>query len=150
MPAVVYDPDFAELRLANNWVGSILECDPDCANFGELAVYDLTGPVGSPSLDFVNLVYSDAERTWADYPPNDNFAPQLGATNRIYCGDSRLQNLVFRDGSYYTAQTIFTPTNNATTCTVQWWEFTHGSVDAAPGCRAGVVARAPADRRAVR
>jgi uncharacterized repeat protein (TIGR01451 family) len=127
VPATVYDPDLAEVYLAYNYSGSVPEFDIDTgirSHYGELYLWTISGPVSSPQLEFASIVYSCEECTWADWTPQANFLPQLGSTNKISPGDSRLQNLVFRDGTYYTCHTVFFPTNNPKTAVVQWWQFT--------------------------
>ena len=76
-------------------------------------------------------------------PTAANFAPQQGAgTNKIFIGDARIQNVIYRNGSLWCAQHVFLPTNAATRTAVQWWEFTpgttvlqHGRMDDATGAK---------------
>src|SRR5262249_17268895 len=60
------------------------------------------------------------------YPVEDNFLPQLGTTNKINAGDARMGNVLYRNGTLWCAQTIFTPTNAPTYSSIQWWELTPG------------------------
>ncbi|MDB6035817.1 MAG: hypothetical protein JWM16_6155, partial [Verrucomicrobiales bacterium] len=128
VPAVVYDPDLPEVYVAYNYSGSVLETDVDTgvtSHYGELYLWSINATNGgAPVMTFATIVYSCQECTWADFTAQSNFAPQLGSTNKIYTGDSRLQNLVFREGTYYTTHTVFSPTNNPSIALVQWWQFT--------------------------
>jgi uncharacterized protein (TIGR03437 family) len=52
-----------------------------------------------------------------------DFAPQLGSTQKIDTGDSRLQNCVLRNGSIWCTQHIFLPVQNPQRTAVQWWQI---------------------------
>ena len=60
--------------------------------------------------------------TWASAPPgNQDFAPQLGSDKRINCLDSRIQNVVYANGSIFGVHTVFFPAAAPTCSAVQWF-----------------------------
>ena len=129
IPAATYDPTNEVLYLVSNYNGWYTNSLGD--NVGALAVYSISGPVGSAV--FTNIAFADNNLTgdynppWESYSPTyGNFAPQLGSTNKIDTGDARIKNVVFRNGSVWAAHTIFEPINTPTHSAVQWWEVTPG------------------------
>jgi len=116
---------------------------------GRLRLFTISGPVDDPIFNdfepglFVGAGQAFGNPTWASVPPgNDNFAPQVGTTNKIYVGDARIQNVVFRNGALWTTHHVYLPTNNPNRVSVQWWSLTpggsvlqHGRMDDASGAR---------------
>jgi uncharacterized repeat protein (TIGR01451 family) len=86
---------------------------------------------------FISAGVAWGSPSWVGFPPgNTNFAPQLGSPSRIFIGDARIQNVVYRNGLLWTAHHVFLPTNGPTRSAVQWWcatpggtVFQHGRVD---------------------
>src|ERR1041384_2571029 len=69
----------------------------------------------------------ETAKPWSDSPPGDgNFAPQLGSTQKINNGDSVIQNVVYRNGSLWCAQTVFLPAGSPTRSAIQWWQLSTG------------------------
>ncbi|MBT5873252.1 MAG: T9SS type A sorting domain-containing protein, partial [Candidatus Latescibacteria bacterium] len=62
---------------------------------------------------------------WNELPPSGgaDFAPQRDSSDRIQTNDSRVQNVVFRNGYLWSTQTVFIPTGSPTRSAVQWWQF---------------------------
>jgi uncharacterized repeat protein (TIGR01451 family) len=110
VPAMTYDPDLATVYLLSDWSGS----------YG-LRVFSITGPVNAPAL-VNNAIYVVPDNVWSDFPPYQNFAPQLGTTNKIATDDARIQNVVYRGGSLFACQTIFEPGAGPVTSSVVFWE----------------------------
>jgi hypothetical protein len=67
---------------------------------------------------------------WADFETNIiNLLPQSNLTTGIFPGDSRMQSVVYRNGSLWCTHTVLFPYTNATRAAVQWWELgTNGTV----------------------
>src|SRR6185503_20457845 len=64
---------------------------------------------------------------WADFIPSFNdILPQQGSNRKIYAGDSRLANVVYREGTLFTTHTVFAPATSPTRAGVQWWEVSPG------------------------
>ncbi len=126
VPAINYDDNYATNFLVAN-VGTFAD------GLGRLRLLSLSGPVNDPVFNEYNQVLYVAAGAnfnfpgWASEAPGDgNLAPQLGTTNRIFISDSRIQNVVYRNGALWTAHHVFLPTNAPTRVAVQWWSFTTG------------------------
>jgi hypothetical protein len=112
-PALTYDPNLATLYLLESW---------SSAN-GLLRMSTITGAVGSEVLT-TGVALPAAPQPWQAVEPTINFAPQLGSTKDIDTDDDRLDWTVYRNGSLWTAQTIFLPaTGTPNRCSVQWWQI---------------------------
>ena len=64
--------------------------------------------------------------TWQDRQPNNgaDFAPQFGLSVKVQNNDSRVGNLVYRNGYLWFAHTVFLPgTGTPTHSAIQWWQF---------------------------
>ncbi|HVA39079.1 MAG TPA: Ig domain-containing protein [Candidatus Binataceae bacterium] len=122
-PALTYDPNIATLYLLESW----------SSTNGLLRMSTITGAVGSEVLT-VGVALPAAPQPWQAVEPTLNFAPQLGSTEDIDTDDDRLDWTVYRNGSLWTAQTIFLPASGTPNrCSVQWWQ-----VDTAAGDLGGI------------
>lgn len=122
VPAVTYDASLNKVYLVQNW---------NSTN-GVLRLYSIAGDIGSEQLVLTNG-YCSATAGWASQPTGGmDFAPQQDVTNLLQAGDARIQNVVYRSGSIWCAQTVFfpinTPTNNPSRSAVQWWEITTNAI----------------------
>jgi hypothetical protein len=116
VPAVTYDNTLDTLYLLQVW-------NPNFGGKGWLRLYKITGAVGSEQFTAVTFV--EIPSPW-DYLPNvgwNDFAPQLGSTRKIMNNDSRMQNLVYRNGSLWATHTAFLPANSGTRSSVQWYQI---------------------------
>ncbi len=117
VPAVTYDNSLSTLYLIQDWNGN-------SAGSGYLRLYTITGAVGS---EVVTLgVFVVTANPWqSSSSTSGDFAPQMGTANKIAANDSRIQNVVYRNGSLWTTHSIFLPASGTTTrSSVQWWEIT--------------------------
>ncbi len=142
VPAFNYDDTYPTNFLVANWNGN-------ADGFGYLRLFSVSGPVGAEVFtDYgTNGLFVNGAPTgnppWETFSPTgDNFAPQLGTTDKIFIGDARMQDVVYRNGTLWCAQHIFLPADTPTRCAVQWWEITpggtvlqRGRVDDASGSR---------------
>ena len=72
------------------------------------------------AVSFVGLTNT----RWGFQPPGGNdFAPHKDTSNKIQNNDSRIQNVVYRNGSLWTAHNAFLPVGAVTRTAVQWWEI---------------------------
>jgi uncharacterized repeat protein (TIGR01451 family) len=118
VPAATYDNTLDTLYLVGHWSNN------NGNNFGFLRTYTLTGSVSNPTFTADQYVSTLDPIPWESFAPNDdNILPQAGTTNLIYAGDSRLQNVVYRNGSLWTAHTVFLPSGTKTRTAAQWWEI---------------------------
>jgi uncharacterized repeat protein (TIGR01451 family) len=127
VPAVNYDETYRTNFFVANWRGNF-------EGLGFLRMFSVSGPIGAEVFnDYgTNGLYVDnfpvGNPPWDDYSPNDdNFAPQLGSTARIYAGDARIQNVVFRNGTLWCTHTVFLLNSGPQRSAVQWWEISQGS-----------------------
>ncbi len=112
-PVLTYDPNVPTLYVLESW---------SSAN-GLLRLSTITGAVGSEMLT-TGVALPAAPQPWQAVEPTTNFAPQLGSTEKIDTDDDRLDWTVYRNGSLWTAQTIFLPaTGTPNRCSVQWWQI---------------------------
>jgi Putative Ig domain len=129
-PALTYDPNLATLYLLESW---------SSAN-GLLRMSMITGAVGSEVLT-TGVTLPASAQAWQAVEPTLNFAPQLGSTKNIDMDDDRLDWTIYRNGSLWTAQTIFLPASGTPNrCSVQWWQ-----VDTTAGDLGGIQQRGRID-----
>lgn len=120
-PAVTLSGTLAAVYVLQSWNGN-----PGNGS-GFLRLYSITGAVNSPTLNNTapgtELMIS-VPAPWGDFPPGGaDFAPQLGSAAKLQTNDSRLGNVVYRDGSLWTAHTVTLPAGGPTRSSVQWWEI---------------------------
>jgi hypothetical protein len=111
-PAVTYDMAQPDLFMLEEWNGG----------FSALRLTKLSGPVGSPALSVVSFPIGPT--TWTPGPASPDQAPQLGSAQRISTNDARIQSLVFRNNTLWTAHTVFASTPGPVgRAGVQWWQL---------------------------
>ncbi|MBK8254937.1 MAG: hypothetical protein IPK82_20055 [Polyangiaceae bacterium] len=111
-PAVELDSLVDDLYLLQRW----------SVNPGSLRLRRATGPTNSPTIQLVG--YANAPNSWATSGSgNADFAPQSGSAQKIQTNDDRLHNVVYRNGSLWTAHTIFQPAAGPTRSSIQWWQL---------------------------
>ncbi len=122
-PSMTFDPDMENIYLITNYDGSV-------GGSGYLRKYRIRpGAFGEPILENQGTI--SAADPWGDnYPQNNgNISPQLGTSQRIDGGDSRIHEVTYRNGYLWFAHTIFLPANNPSRCSVQWWQLdTNGTI----------------------
>jgi uncharacterized repeat protein (TIGR01451 family) len=123
-PATMYDPTIAVVYFVKNWNGRVE--DGSGGAHGFLRLFSLSGGIGSERLNVTNSlgeeVFAEIGASWAETSPGDiDILPQLRSTSKIYAGDSRIQNVHFRDGLVYCAHTVFLPGAAPTHAAAQWW-----------------------------
>ncbi len=113
-PALTYDSTEANIFIVNMYDNSP----------GQLRLRKITGPVGAPVLSS-SIGFPTSAITWASRAPGGNdFAKQLGSTEKIQTNDDRITNLVQRNGKLWCAHTIFRPNpGTATRSAVMWWQL---------------------------
>jgi hypothetical protein len=124
-PAATLDNTLSTLYLVRDWNGGS----------GKLLISSISGTVGNETytpasplatgnIPLGPFVQAPNMNTWADFPPNEaDFAPQLGSARKIQNNDSRIMNLVYRNGSLWTTHNVFLPAGAPTRTAVQWWQF---------------------------
>ncbi len=122
VPAITYDQNLSTLYLINDYGYS--------ATTNYLRLSKITGAVGSETLTSLVSYVGESNITWTyGAAGGADFAPQLGSANKIDAGDSRIQDVVYRNGSLWTTHTVFLPNSGPTRSAVQWWQMsTSGTV----------------------
>lgn len=116
VPAITYDPNLETQFLLTRWTG-------DFQGDGYLALYEITGSVANQTAQFNRRGFIRAVgQTWSSFSPNGDFAPQLGTSRRIDCGDDRLLTCVYRDGALWCSHTVYVPASSPTRTAAQWWQ----------------------------
>jgi hypothetical protein len=117
MPAVSHDPSLGAQYFLANGSGN------DGLNNGTLRMSRLTEV--SNVFTLTQLPSPTIPMPWDDLPNagDADFAPQTNTLNRVWNGNSRIQNLVLRNGSLWAAQTVFLPAGAATRSSAQWWQI---------------------------
>ena len=118
VPASTYDPSLSTLYLLQNFNGN-------SGGSGHLRLYTITGAIGSEVLDnTTSNLFISVPNPWNDFPPGRaDFAPQSGTFDKIHVNDAAIQNLVYRNGSLWCAQSIFLPAGGPTRSSIQWWQI---------------------------
>ena len=113
-PAVTFDNTLSTMYLLEDWNGPA----------GQMRLSRITGTVGAEMLNASAATFFSVAATWEDFPPVENFAPQLGTSSKIDNNDARVQDLVYRNGTLWATHTVFLPTGVPTRSAVQWWQIT--------------------------
>jgi len=126
VPTITYDTNLSTMYLLQS-------ANSNTNAAGYLRLFSITGSIGAEVLNYqTNPVYIRVDEPWAHMYTNQYwqnwwccFAPQSNTTELIgTVVDSRLANVIYRNGSLWTAQTIFLPTNNvARRSSIQWWQI---------------------------
>jgi uncharacterized delta-60 repeat protein/uncharacterized repeat protein (TIGR01451 family) len=123
VPAITHDDTLSTMYLV------------EIENFGitfftgissRLRVSTITGSPGAEQLT-LGTAFVDPASPWFSRDPNFGFGlPQFGSTIGIAGNDSRIQNVVYRNGSLWCTHHVFLPAFNPTHAAVQWFQFTPG------------------------
>jgi len=89
----------------------------------QLRMSTITGTVNSPVLNLGVSSPTSSLGAWA-FGGGADFAPQLSSAQKIQTSDSRIQNVVYRNGAIWAAHTIFLPAGGRTRSSIQWWQLT--------------------------
>ena len=115
-PSITYDTNLTTEYLIEDWDNTA----------GKLRLSTITGAIGAEVL--TTGISFPTTSPW-DFGGSGDFLPQLGISRRMDGGDSRIQNLVFRNGKLWTTHTVFLPSTVPTRTVAQWWQIsTNGTV----------------------
>ena len=112
-PAITYDVTEPNMFAIENWSGSA----------GELRLWKISGPVGSPTMTSVG--YPASTTHWKGGPPGGgDFAPQVGGTGLLNIGDDRITRVMYRNHKLWCSYTAFLPASGtATRSSIMWWQI---------------------------
>jgi len=85
---------------------------------GFMRLYSVT------AAGIVPIAFVQTAATWSSIGSMDDFAPQLGRTEKIDTGDSRVASAVLRNDNIWAAHTIFLPAGAPTRSAASWWRLT--------------------------
>ncbi|MEO7676710.1 MAG: hypothetical protein ABIV39_08115, partial [Verrucomicrobiota bacterium] len=92
----------------------------------QLRMSTISGAIGAEVL--TKGVSFPTASSW-DFGGFGDFLPQLAIPAKIDGGDSRIQNVVYRNGKLWATHTVFLPSAAPTRTAAQWWQInTNGSV----------------------
>src|SRR5207249_2002902 len=113
-PSITYDNTISTIYLVQDFNGN-------SGGSGFIRLYTITGPVGAEVLNFATpetAVLTSTPNPWDSSHPivNGGFVPQNPAplttaqfSTRIMNNDSRIQNVVYRNGTLWFVHTVFLP-----------------------------------------
>ncbi|MCK6473888.1 MAG: hypothetical protein L6R28_19370 [Planctomycetes bacterium] len=94
----------------------------DVFNTSNLRISTVTGSVDA-EVYTTGTDFANSPQSWGFAAPGfADFLPQMGTASKIDAGDHRLRNTVYRNGSLWTAHTVFLPPGAVTRAAIQWWE----------------------------
>jgi hypothetical protein len=109
-PAITYDQTATTMYLVE-----------DFDNFnGQLRISTITGEIGKEVLT-LNVAFPTSPDVWSFVGDEGS---QLGSTELIDNGDSRIQNVIYRNGFLWCTHAIYPAEENLLPATIQWWQLT--------------------------
>ncbi|MFN8166751.1 MAG: hypothetical protein U0X76_11455 [Bacteroidia bacterium] len=132
-PAITYDNTISTIYMLQNYNGN-------SGGSGYIRMYTITGAIGSETVTAGSLI--STPNPWASSAGGStlDFAPQSGSAHLINTNDSRMQKVIYRNGSIWGLHTVFLPAATPTRASVQWWQVTtaaaitqRGRIDDATG-----------------
>lgn len=116
VPAKTYDTEEEDIYVIYNANGN-------SGGYGYVNLKKVTGPPEDPQV--VNIGLTGVPEPWSSYAGNSgNFAPQLGSDELINTVDSRMENMVYRNGKLWATHHVYLPAGyNPQRCAVQWWNL---------------------------
>jgi hypothetical protein len=115
VPAITYDNSLDKIYVFEEWNNTV----------GSIRMLQITGvPPAAPAMAFTNLFPTG--QVYSDNAGND--APQSGSANKISTNDSRIQMVIYRNGSLWVTHTVFLPSTSPNRSSVQWWQINPTSV----------------------
>jgi PKD repeat protein len=114
VPAVTYDTALEQIYMIASADGNSED------GYGYIKKFKLTGDVDNPELIYEGAI--GVPDTWGnsggDY---SNFLPQAGSEALINSVDSRIVNVIYRNGKLWAVHHIYLPADNPQRTAVQWW-----------------------------
>lgn len=111
-PAYTYDNTLNKIYLLQNWNGN-------SGGAGYWRLYEITGT--THPLTFTSLGFPTGS-PWSNTGVLAS-QPTVAASQYIDAGDTRMQNVVYRNGKLWGTHTIFLPSTSPTRASCQTWEI---------------------------
>lgn len=118
VPSITYDSTVGDMYL-------IASDNGDASGYGYIKKFKVEGTVDNPQFTYEGAI--GIPKPWNN--GQGDFLPQLGSTHKINSVDSRMENVIYRNGKLWAVHHVFLPANNPQRCAIQWWELdTNGVV----------------------
>ena len=115
VPSITYDTVVEDQYLISTSNGNN-------GGMGYIKKFKLSGPVNNPNLEYEGAI--GIPDTWANGAGNyGNFLPQLGSSELINSVDSRMEDVIYRNGKLWAVHHVFLPADNPQRSAVQWWNI---------------------------
>lgn len=119
-PAITHDDNLSTLYVVEDWNAS-------SGGKGFIRLQAITGDIGSEQLSEVGR--PSTTQTWAyNTSTSGDYLPQSGTTNKINGGDTRMQCVVYRNGSIWATQNAYAGSGASLRGFVQWWQVNTSAV----------------------
>jgi len=113
VPSITYDNEVEDQYLISTSNGN-------SGGYGYIQKFKLDGPLDNPQFEYEGAI--GIPEPWENGAGNQgNFLPQLGSSEKINSVDSRMENVIYRNGKLWATHHIFLPVNNPKRTAVQWW-----------------------------
>ncbi len=114
VPAITYDQSQPIIYLLNRWNSST----------GLLRLFTISGAIGSEVLTKTSI-FPASPTPWSTGTNGiGDFAAQAGSNQKLNTGDTRLQQVVYRNGSLWCVHNVFLPAGGGPTrSAIQWWQI---------------------------
>jgi subtilisin-like proprotein convertase family protein len=112
VPALTYQNTLSTLYMVEEWDGG-----------SQLRISSITGTASAPAYSTTHYFPSSSDIWGVSSFGRADLLPQLSSDKLIQANDSRLQNVVYRNGSLWCAQTIFLTRQTLDRTAIQWWEL---------------------------
>lgn len=121
VPSITYDPNEEDMYLISTSNGN-------SGGYGYIKKFKLSGDVNDPVFEYEGAI--GVPEPWENSAGNyGNFLPQLGSSELINSVDSRMENVIFRNGKLWAVHHIFLPVGNPQRAAIQLWELdTDGTI----------------------
>lgn len=115
VPAITYDTEVEDHYLISTSNGN-------SGGMGYIQKFKLEGPVNDPTFEYEGAI--GIPEPWDNGAGNaGNFLPQLGSSELINSVDSRMENVIYRNGKLWAVHHVFLPAGNPQRTAVQWWNL---------------------------
>lgn len=110
-PAATYDASQNTEYLVTDWNGS-------SGGNGYVRLSTITGTASAPAYTTGSTI--GVNQPWSETAVN---APQLGSTNLIEDGDTRIHSCIYRNSSLWFTHSVFLPATTPTYAASDWWQI---------------------------
>jgi len=119
-PAITHDNNLSTLYVVEDWNAS-------SGGKGFVRLQAITGEIGSEQFGEVGR--PTTTQTWAyNTSTSGDYLPQAGSSKKINGGDTRMQCVVYRNGSIWATQNAFAGSGGSLRGFVQWWQISPSAV----------------------